>query len=122
MKAIILKEFGNADNLELVELPIPSPQENEVLIKIAAIGVNPIDIKTRKGAGFGPRLKDQMPIILGWDVSGEVVKIGSKVKDFKVGDEVFGMVNVPGAGKCYAEYVTTSDDHIVLKPSNISHI
>lgn len=122
MKAIILKEFGDINNLELVDLPIPEPGDGEVLIKVKAIGVNPIDIKTRKGLGFGPRLKDQMPIILGWDVAGEVLKVGTNTTEFKIGDEVFGMINIPGQGKAYAEYVTAPEINLALKPSNCTYI
>jgi NADPH:quinone reductase-like Zn-dependent oxidoreductase len=62
------------------------------------------------------------PLILGWDISGEVVAIGNEVTRFKVGDEVFGMVNFVGHGKGYAEYVAALDEHLALKPKNSSHV
>ena len=121
MKAIILKDFGNADNLVKAEIPIPIVMENEVLVKVKAIGINPVDIKTRNGKSLARSLKDFDPIILGWDISGIVTDTGKSVTSFKEGDAVFGMINFPGHGKAYAEYVTAPESHLALKPSNISH-
>jgi NADPH:quinone reductase-like Zn-dependent oxidoreductase len=119
MKAIILKEFGGTENLIIGEIPVPEISENEVLIKVKAISVNPVDVKTRKGKGVAGIVKDFDPIILGWDISGIVTD--SKSSRFKNGDEVFGMVNFPGHGKAYAEYVAAPADQLTLKPDNISH-
>lgn len=122
MKAIILKEAGSAENLELAELPKPVIQDNEVLIQTKAISINPVDIKTRIGKSLYSELKSKNPfIILGWDVSGVVVEIGKNVTKFKPGDEVFGMVNFPGHGQAYAEYVAAPAAHLVLKPATITH-
>ena len=66
-------------------------------------------------------LKHNSPLILGWDISGIVTSIGAEVSKFKKGDNVFGMVNFLGHGKGYAEFVAASENHIALKPSNISH-
>jgi NADPH:quinone reductase-like Zn-dependent oxidoreductase len=121
MKAIILKGFGGVENMVQTDLPIPEISDNEVLVKVNAIGINPIDIKTRKGAGMAGSLKETDPIILGWDISGTITRTGRNVSSFKNGDEVFGMINFPGHGKAYSEYVASSDTHITLKPANISH-
>lgn len=121
MKAIILKAFGSIDNFSVEELPLPSIQDNEVLIAVKAASINPVDMKTRSGKALAGRLKEENPIILGWDISGVVDKVGADVKDFKVGDAVFGMVNFPGHGKAYAEYVAAPVAHLALKPANISH-
>lgn len=121
MKAIVLSGFGGTENLVITNLPTPDIADNEVLIKVKAIGINPIDIKTRKGKGMALALKDMHPIILGWDVSGTILKTGSKVTLFKTGDEVFGMINFPGHGKAYAEYVAAPETHLAMKPENISH-
>lgn len=121
MKAIILTEAGGTENLQLQEMERPILNEQEVLIKVNAISINPVDIKTRKGGAFYAPLKEKGPVILGWDVSGVVVEAGSGVKDFKKGDEVFGMVNFPGHGKAYSEYVAAPASHLALKPSNVSH-
>ncbi len=121
MKAIILKGFGGAENLAIEELPIPEMSENEVIVNVKAIGINPIDIKTRKGKGLAGALKDFNPIILGWDISGIIAHTGTKVNLFHKGDEVFGMINFPGHGKAYSEYVAVPENQLALKPSNITH-
>lgn len=119
MKAILLKEAGATDQLEISEISIPVIQADEVLVEVKVIGINPIDIKTRKGKGRYEILKVENPIILGWDISGIIKE--SKSDLFKVGDEVFGMVNFPGHGKAYAEYVAVPARHLSLKPANITH-
>lgn len=122
MRAIILEQAGNVENLKLTDIPKPEIQDGEVLIKVNAISINPVDIKTRIGKSLYNELKSKNPaIILGWDVSGVIEKTGKAVTEFKKGDEVFGMVNFPGHGKAYAEYVAAPASHLALKPSNISH-
>ncbi|MFC3158370.1 NADPH:quinone reductase [Chryseobacterium arachidis] len=118
MKAIVLKEAGNVENLEYVELAKPTINEGEVLIKVKAISINPVDVKSRAGKGVYGRIKTENPLILGWDISGIIEE--TKSSDFKVGDEVFGMVNFPGHGKTYAEYVAAPANQLALKPKNIS--
>ena len=121
MKAICLRGFGAVENLEIREMPVPDISDNEVLVRIKAFSINPVDIKTRLGRGQAIRLKEYNPIILGWDISGIVTKTGKSVSSFKNGDEVFGMVNFPGHGKAYAEYVAAPEFHLALKPSGVSH-
>ena len=121
MKAIILKGFGGVENLVLTDLPVPAISDNEVIVRVKAIGINPIDIKTRIGKGLAGALKEFDPIILGWDIAGTITKTGYKVSTFKEGDEVFGMINFPGHGKAYAEYVAANETHLAFKPSVISH-
>jgi NADPH:quinone reductase-like Zn-dependent oxidoreductase len=121
MKAIILSEPGSTDNLSIRELPTPVIQNSEVLVRIRAISINPVDVKTRMGSGvyrYG-NVSKETELILGWDISGEVTE--SKSDLFKAGDEVFGMVNFPGVGKAYAEYVAAPASQLALKPANISH-
>jgi NADPH:quinone reductase-like Zn-dependent oxidoreductase len=121
MKAIILQGFGDAGNLIKTDIPIPNILDNEVLVKVKAIGINPVDIKTRSGKALAGMLKEFNPIILGWDISGIITETGRSVTSFKPGDEVFGMINFPGHGKAYAEYVAVPEGHLASKPSNISH-
>ncbi|QMU27503.1 NADP-dependent oxidoreductase [Adhaeribacter radiodurans] len=121
MKAIITENPGGVENLKLQDLEIPQPADNEVLVKVYAISINPVDIKTRKGGTFHKMLNETPPVILGWDISGVVTAIGANVTAWKEGDEVFGMVNFPGKGKAYAEYVVAPADHLARKPQNISH-
>ena len=121
MKTLILNEFGPAENFTLVDLPVPEIQDHEVFIKVKAISINPVDVKTRAGHGLAARMREFMPIILGWDIAGTVTAVGKSVKEFRIGDDVFGMVNFPGHGKAYSEFVAAPADHLALKPSNISY-
>jgi NADPH:quinone reductase-like Zn-dependent oxidoreductase len=121
MKAIVLKDFGEVDQLVIRDVPKPVVSDGEVLIKAHAIGLNPVDVKTRIGKGQAARLRKENPMILGFDVSGIVTETGSSVTRFKKGDEVFGMINIPGTGKAYAEFVAAPEAHIASKPANISH-
>jgi len=118
MKAIILKDFGGIDQLQAAELPVPGINEGEVLVEVKAISVNPVDAKTRAGKGAAGQFKEADPKILGWDIAGIVKE--SKSDLFQVGDEVFGMVNFPGQGKAYAEYVVAPADQLAMKPENVS--
>ncbi len=121
MKAIVLKEFGGVENLEEREFTKPQVAAAEVLVAVKAISINPVDVKTRAGKGLAGRMKEFDPLILGWDISGVVAEVGTGVTAFKLGDEVFGMVNFPGHGQAYAEYVLVPARHLTLKPKNISH-
>lgn len=121
MKAIILKGFGGVENLVPAEIPVPTIASDEVLVKLKAISINPVDAKTRSGKGVAGRIKDESPIILGWDISGEIIEIGADVISFKPGDEVFAMIDFPKIGKAYAEYVKAKANELALKPVDISH-
>ena len=120
MKAIQINEAGGTDKLIYAELPIPVISDDEVLLQVKAISINPVDVKSRAGKGVFGRLKDELPLILGWDISGIVEQAGSN-SGFSKGDEVFGMVNFPGHGKGYAEFVAAPASHLALKPANITH-
>jgi NADPH:quinone reductase-like Zn-dependent oxidoreductase len=121
MKAVIVKEPGGIENLLIQEIEKPSPKPDEVLVKVQAISINPVDIKTRKGGALYATLKEHPPVVLGWDISGIVEDAGSQVKKFKKGDAVFGMVHFPGRGGAYAAYVVAPEAHLALKPDLISH-
>jgi NADPH:quinone reductase-like Zn-dependent oxidoreductase len=121
MKAIVLTEAGAPENLVLQEVEKPGPKEDEVLVKIKAVSINPVDAKTRKGGGLLAGLQQAPPVILGWDIAGDVVAVGAGVKAFKEGDPVFGMINFPGNGKAYAEYATAPAAHLAHIPANIGY-
>lgn len=121
MKAIILKDFGGIENLVPTEIAIPTPQAGQVLIKVKSISLNPVDIKTRNGKGIAGLIKDKLPAILGWDISGIVEKIGTDVTEFQTGDEVFAMLAFPELANAYAEYVVANVTELALKPANITH-
>lgn len=117
MKAILMTAV---DVLQLQQVPIPSiSQDNQVLLALKAAGVNPIDTKIRKRGTFYPA---QMPAILGCDGAGIVAAVGSQVKDFRVGDEVYfcgGGLGKQGTGN-YAEYAVVEADFLAPKPQSLS--
>lgn len=117
MKAIITEKFGDVNDLEIKEIKIPKISNGEILIKVKAFGLNPVDYKTRQGGGIASKMKN--PIILGWDIAGIVEEVSVNSK-FKIGDRVFGMLNFPGQGNAYAEYVKALPKHLALIPNNIS--
>lgn len=120
MKAITLKDFGDVENLVVKEVPLPHFSDGDILVKVKAFSVNPVDIKTRTGKGVAAKLKETNPMILGWDFSGIVSETGGSVTSFKKGDEVFGFINFPGPGKTYAEYIVAPQSQITIKPANIT--
>jgi NADPH:quinone reductase-like Zn-dependent oxidoreductase len=121
MRAIILDGFGGVENLQYADIPMPELGADDVLVQSKSISINPIDVKTRSGKGASGQFNDQMPVILGWDISGVIEAVGSGVSRFRPGDEVFGMLNFPKPGKTYAEYVIANPADLALKPANITH-
>lgn len=122
MKAVIVNEAGGVENLQFMEIDKPVIGNDEVLVKVVSVSINPVDVKSRAYEGvLNWIFEEKRPVILGWDISGEVVETGKSVTDFKSGDEVFGMVNFFGKGNAYAEYVAAPAAHLALKPQNITH-
>jgi NADPH:quinone reductase-like Zn-dependent oxidoreductase len=120
MKAIRIYSYGGPQVLVKENAPRPEPSSGEVLIEVHAAGVNPIDWKVREGYIKG-WLKHKLPLIPGWDVSGVIVELGSGVKDFKKGDEVYGKLDT-GRDGAYAEYVVSRTENISLKPGTLDHV
>ena len=121
MKAYILNEAGGIENLILSEVEQPSPKADEVLVEVKAISINPVDVKVRPVEEvLNMIVGADRPVILGWDIAGTVTVVGEDVTLFEPGDCVFGMVNFPGHGKCYAEYVAAPKAHLAKMPGNIS--
>ncbi|WP_342085643.1 NADP-dependent oxidoreductase [Dyadobacter sp. OTU695] len=124
MKAITLAKNGGAENLILSQIPTPEINEDEVLVRVKAIGINPVDAFVRNHPFALDMFLMPQPgetVIIGWDISGIVEAVGKKVTQWKAGDEVFGMVNFRGHGKAYAEYVAAPADQLALKPDSVSH-
>ena len=119
MKAAVINEFGDAEVLLLTEVDKPEINTDQVLIKVKATGINPVDTKVRAGTS-GISKQIALPAILGWDVSGIIEKIGTDVSPFKPGDEVFGCIGFPHLGKTYAEFTIANPELLAKKPSNIS--
>ncbi|TGS55501.1 NADP-dependent oxidoreductase, partial [Mesorhizobium sp. M1D.F.Ca.ET.183.01.1.1] len=109
---------GGPDVLFVAEQPDPSPKPGEVLVRVKAAGINPVDGVVR--GGFYPLLGEP-PFILGWDISGTVAALGAGVTEFKVGDDVFGMPHFPKQAGAYAELATAPVDEIAAKPAAINH-
>jgi len=124
MKAIILKAVGGTENLELAEIAVPSIKDDEVLVEVKAISINPVDAFARRNQdslNYVLQLKgDERHIILGWDIAGIVTEAGPAVTRFKIGDEVFGMVKFVGQANGYAEYVAAPENDLALKPGDVS--
>ena len=118
MKAMVITGFGDTKVFKAEELSMPKPKEKELLVKVYATSVNPVDCKIRKGM-FGDMIKP--PAILGFDVSGVVVACGDKVTDFKAGDEVYYLPRIIGWQGAYAEYHLVEEAIVSKKPSNLSH-
>lgn len=120
MKAFVYRRYGSPDVLKLTEIEKPAPKEGEVLVKVRAVSINPMDWRIMRGSPFLARLyngilkpKNQ---ILGADIAGEVVAVGNGVTEFKVGDAVFGGGGFGG----FAEYVSIPEKGLAHKPTNVS--
>lgn len=119
MKAIRIHEFGGPEVLKYEDAPMPSPEKDEVLIKIYASGVNPVDWKIRAGLAQQSFPVD-LPLIPGWDVSGEIEEVGSDILNFRKGDEVYSRPD-PTRNGTYAEYVVVKADQVNSKPKCLDH-
>ena len=119
MKAAVLNHFGEAKALQIAHVDTPVPGDSEVLIRVIAAGINPVDTKVRAGtSGISKRIS--LPAILGWDISGIIEATGKNVVAFQPGDEVFGCIGFPGLGKAYAEFTVARPELLARKPDNIS--
>ncbi|HVW70008.1 MAG TPA: NADP-dependent oxidoreductase [Steroidobacteraceae bacterium] len=118
MRAVSIHSFGGPEVLKLENVERPSPQDDEVLIRVRAASVNPIDYKIRAG-GYPPVKAEQLPKVLGRDVSGTIEKCGRAVKDVHEGDEVYAMLDTGPGG--YAEYVTVKAKLCAPKPEQLDY-
>lgn len=117
MKAMVLTAHGGVENFSLQEIARPVAKANEVLVKIVATSVNPIDLKIRGGLPIGPDL----PAVLGCDFSGTIAALGAEVQGLAVGDAVYACAGgVRGQGGALAEYIACDADLVAKKPSNLS--
>jgi NADPH:quinone reductase-like Zn-dependent oxidoreductase len=120
MKAIRIHRYGGSEVLNYEDAPRPKPQAGEVLVRVHAAGVNPIDWKVREGhmKDFWPH---KFPLILGWDLSGVVEELGRGVSRFKIGDEVYSVPD-PTRNGAYADYIVVRESELALKPNSLHHI
>ncbi|WP_331763235.1 NADP-dependent oxidoreductase (plasmid) [Streptomyces sp. NBC_01590] len=118
MRAVFQKSFGGPEVLEVVETERPKPLPGEVLVKVHASAVNPVDVFVRSGAF---PLLGEPPFGVGWDISGVVEEVGPGAR-FEVGDEVYGMPFFPRAATGYAEYVAAPSRQVARKPASLDHV
>ncbi len=119
MKAVRIHAFGGPEVLQLEELARPVPAADEILLKVYASGVNPVDWAIREGSNELMRSYLTLPLTLGWDAAGVVAEVGSEVTGFQPGDAVYGEPNFPGDGS-YAEYCAAKASRFARKPKSLS--
>ncbi len=117
MKAVRIHRFGGPDVLSLDDVPMPEPQQGEVVIRVHAASVNPVDYKIRDGGYLG---SDKLPITMGRDVSGTILRQEGQGGGFKVGDAVCAMLSPDQGG--YAEYVLAKTHELAPKPARLDHV
>src|ERR1700746_559553 len=120
MKAIRIHNYGGPEVLHYEDAPRPKPKAGEVLVRVHAAGVNPIDWKVREGEmkDFWPH---KFPLILGWDLSGVVEELGKGVSRTKIGDDVYALPD-PTRDGAYAAYIVVRESELALKPKALHHI
>ena len=119
MKAVRIHEYGGPEVLKIEDVETPTPAADDLLIKVYATSVNPVDSKIRSGKNH-QRYNNPMPLTLGWDVSGTIEEIGADVKGFKRGDEVYARPDLNRDGT-YAEYVVVKASKVGFKPKSLTH-
>jgi NADPH:quinone reductase-like Zn-dependent oxidoreductase len=118
MKAFIVDRYGSKDDVRFGDMPDPELHDNDVLVQIQAAGVNPLDSKIRDGE-FKLILPYGLPLILGNEVAGIVVRVGSRVRRFKPGDEVYARPHQDRIGT-FAELISMNEADVAIKPKNLT--
>jgi len=118
MKAFIVDRYGSADRVRAADVPDPELREDDVVVQVHAAGVNALDFKIRNGE-FKRILPYRLPLILGHDVAGVVVRVGSRVRRFKPGDEIDAR---PADGRigAFAEFIAIKEEDVAIKPKALS--
>jgi NADPH:quinone reductase-like Zn-dependent oxidoreductase len=119
MRAAVIYEAGPPDVLKVEQVERPVPIQTEVLVKVAAAGINPVEWKVRAGEAM-PEMLESPPAILGWDVAGTVEELTRGVTRFEVGERVFGMPYFPRPARAYAEFVTAPSRQLARTPEKLS--
>jgi NADPH:quinone reductase-like Zn-dependent oxidoreductase len=119
MKAVVMHAYGGPEVLKLEDVPRPEPKDDEILIRVVAASINPVDVAIRKGY-LAELIGKPFPLIPGMDASGVVEKAGGKIKKFKHGDPVYAFFTLKGEGG-YAEFVLAKENEIALKPKTASY-
>jgi NADPH:quinone reductase-like Zn-dependent oxidoreductase len=118
MKAVVIRRYGAAEVLQYEDVEQPKIEPTQLLVKVRASSVNPIDWKIRQGM-LSLITGNKFPKILGFDVAGDVIALGSGVTRFQVGDAIYGSTSFPGGG--YAEFAAVPENLVALKPTNLSY-
>ncbi|HEU4553356.1 MAG TPA: NADP-dependent oxidoreductase [Chitinophaga sp.] len=118
MQAATLPQFGDANAFEMTEIPMPRPAAGQLLVRVKAAGINPVDYKTRSGKGQAQRFT--LPAILGWDIAGQIVDAGVGAHKFIPGDRVFGLSRFPEPANAYAQFAVVQEQEFARIPDNIS--
>src|SRR5213079_3064275 len=120
MKAVVIHQYGGPEVLKYEDIPRPEPKDDELLIRVIAAGVNPVDGMIRSGM-FAKEGNRAFPIILGGDVAGVVENVGSKITKFKAGDPVFAYVSLDNSGG-YAQYALVKEGEAAPKPKSLTYV
>jgi NADPH:quinone reductase-like Zn-dependent oxidoreductase len=118
MRAVKIHRFGGPEELEIQSVTIPVPGENEVLIKVHAAAVNPLDWKVREGY-LAQIIPHKLPLTLGWDFAGEIAALGANVDNWNIADAVYARPDFSRDG-AYAEYIVVAANEIAAKPKSLS--
>jgi NADPH:quinone reductase and related Zn-dependent oxidoreductases len=120
MKAVVLNEYGGPEVLKYQDAPRPEPKDDDILVRVIAAAVNPVDSYVRQGM-FAKRGLDNRPAIIGYDIAGVVEKTGANAKKFKAGDNVYSYLSVMRGGG-YAEFAIAKESETAIKPTNINFV
>jgi NADPH:quinone reductase-like Zn-dependent oxidoreductase len=117
MRAYVLKHYGGPEGSLLMDVPAPTPRPRDILVEVRAAGLNPVDFKFRQGK-MRAILRPKLPLVLGNELAGEVIAVGSNVKRFRAGDRVFARVAMDRAG-AFAEQACVDEDYAAHMPRNL---
>jgi NADPH:quinone reductase-like Zn-dependent oxidoreductase len=120
MKAIIAREYGGPEVLKLEQVPRPEPKENEILVKVIAAGLNPVDGMIRSGK-YAKFFGTKLPLVPGYDIAGIVERAGAKTDKFKKGDAVYAYIDLKTGGG-YAEYALVTAKEAAPKPKSLTYV
>ncbi|MDB5748150.1 MAG: NADPH:quinone reductase, partial [Massilia sp.] len=120
MKAVRIHQYGGREVLSIDDIPVPAIAPDEVLVRVVAASINPVDWKVRAGY-LAQMIPHPLPLTLGWDVSGVVAAVGAGVTQWQVGDAVFSRPDLARNGT-YAEFVAIRAIECARKPRTISHV
>jgi len=120
MRAIVVHQYGGPEVLKLEEIPQPEPKEDEILVRVIAAGVNPVDAAARSQK-FGQFLHIKLPAIPGYDIAGIVEKAGAKITRFKPGDPVYAYIALDKGGG-YAQYGVATEKEAAAKPQSLTYV